>query len=228
MQAAPSSVAKHSLTPMTWSPPDWHTLVLAPDAEDTIWASGGLIGTQTRRRAPVTVLSIVAPNDKGTYSDADLERRADLRQAICHLEFGSPVTFVPLNLPNASRLQQQVMLLSELWPLITSHTLLIAPRLNAAANQAAQMVCNTSVSQINVVLASYPPAHAVPFDQQSLANGEARLVMDAEVWEAKRDALRCFATETHPVVDGPFDLHRTGRFARLNEEFQLTFSKPTS
>jgi hypothetical protein len=146
-----------------------------------------------------------------------------LRQAVCHLEFGSSVELVPFNLPRASRLQQQVTLLSELWPMISGNTLLVAPRLNAMANQAAHMICSTAVSQLNIVLASYPPAHVVPLEQQAIASGDARLMMDAELWEAKRDALRCFETEVHPVVDGPFELHRTGRFARLHEEFSLTF-----
>jgi hypothetical protein len=224
MQAASFSVTKHSQAPLTWLPPAWHTVILASDPEDTIWGAAGLIGMQTRRRAPVTIFSIVTPDKAGHYSDVDLERRADLRQAVCHLEFGSSVEILPLNLPHKSRLQQQVTLLSELWPKIASNTLLVAPRLNAMANQAARMVCSTAVSQLNIVLASYPPVHVIPLEQQSIASGEARLIMDAELWEAKRDALRCFETEEHPVVDGPFELHQTGRFARLHEEFSLTLS----
>lgn len=223
MHATAHSVASKPNAPLSWLPPAWHTVVLASDPEDAIWAAAGLIGLQTRRRTPVTFLSVIAPNKDGRYADSDLERRADLRQALCHLEFGSPVDVVALDLPAKSRLQQQVVLLSELWPKVSTQTLLVAPRLNAVADQAARMVCKTAVGHLNVVLASYPPVHVVPFEQQSLANGEARLVMDAQLWEAKRDALRCFASADHPVVDGPFELHRTGRFARLNEEFTLTF-----
>lgn len=224
MQAASFPEAKHSI-PQSWLPPAWHTLVLATDAEDTIWAAAGLIGTQTRRNAPVTVFSIVSPDGDGRYSDFDLARRADLRKALCHLELGASIDVVPLNLPNRSRLQQQVTLLSEVWPKVAAHTLLVAPRLNAVANQAARTICATAIGQLNVALASYPPVQMVPFEQQSVVNGEARLIMDAPLWEAKRDALRCFASDDHPVVDGPFDLHQTGRFARLSEEFTLTIKR---
>jgi hypothetical protein len=223
MQTASFSVAQSSYGQVSWLPPAWHTVILATDAEDTIWGAAGLIGMQTRRRAPVTILSIVTPDKQGRYPDAALERRADLRQAACHLEFGSTVNILPLNLPDKSRLQQQVTLLSEIWPTIAGNTLLVAPRLNAMANQAARMVCNTALSQLNIVLATYPPAHVIPFEQPSITTDDARLVMDAELWEAKRDALRCFSSENHPVVDGPFALSRTGRFARLHEDFSLTF-----
>lgn len=221
MQTASFSAAPEVNIPQGWSPPAWHTIILATDPEDTIWGAGGLIGMQSRRRTDVTIFSIVAPDKRGRYADADLEHRADLRQALCHLELGSTAQLISLNLPNQPRLQQQVTLLAELWPQITAHTLLVAPRLNAMVNQAARMVCNTAADHLDVALASYPPAHVVPPDSP-FGSDEARLIMDAELWEAKRDALRCFATDKHPVVDGPFELHRTGRFARLHEEFSLT------
>lgn len=220
MQTASFSAAPDVIFPQCWSPPAWHTVVLVTDPEDAIWGAGGLIGMQNRRGSDVTVFSIVAPDKRGQFDDAELERRVDLRQALCHLEFGVTTDIIPLNLPNQPRLQQQVALLAELWPRITTHTLLVAPRLNAMVHQAARLICSTAAEHLEIALATYPPAHVLPYDGRADTD-EVRLMMDAELWEAKRDALRCFATDAHPVVDGPFDLHDTGRFARLHEEFSL-------
>jgi hypothetical protein len=210
---------------LDWIPPEWDTLVLSTHPEDTIWGCGGLIGMQSRRGVPVTILSIRV-SDEVDWSTPELEQETALRRAANSLGFGSTIKIVPVNLPNKSRLQQEVALMADIWPFVSANTLIVAPRLDEVSNRAAQIVCSTALSNVSIALASFPPVHVPEYEEDvSLSCDDARMLMEADLWEAKRDALRCFATETHPVVDGPFDLQRTGRFARLHEEFNLFASK---
>jgi hypothetical protein len=219
MHHAPS--AKRSSAPLDWVPPSWNTVVLSNDPEDTVWGAAGLIGTQSRRGLPVTILSLGVCDETEDFSEGDLARHEALRRAIRNLDFGSIIQVVPVSLPNKSRIQQEVALLSEVWPLVFEDTLLITPRLDIVSSRTAALVCTTGLGNLNVGVAAYPPIHVADSEETPLRHDDVRIAMDAALWEAKRDALRCFAGDSHPVVDGPFDLRRTGRFARLHEEFSL-------